>query len=213
MEITPPFGYKKITPLLPQMRVRRPSGTLPDYACQRNSLPLAVIEVMAAGHDYPIAFFPNGASHVPIAIVGVEPAENLFAQPAGWEPGFYIPACVRRYPYCMTRVTAQDNLQTQWVICVEEEFIDPEGVANFDEEGKPTAAFIEARDFLRQFEYELERSNEICQILTDYKLFEPMSAEVRIGESRFEYVGLFRIAEARLLHLTSNQLKTLVKKG
>jgi len=214
MELTAPFGYKRVTPLLRETRVVSRDGSLPAFATQNNSLPIVVGEAMVAGHDYPIAFVATTATaYTTVVILGLVTGENLFASPEGWAKGFYVPAYVRRYPYCMSRLHMNGTSQDQSIICVEADAVSDEGAANHDEQGTPTPEFAQMQELISRFETEIARTRELCQILADYKLFEPMVAQIRIGEISYELKGLYRIAEARLEHLMSNQLKTLVRKG
>lgn len=214
MELTAPFGYKSVTPLLREMRVRPRDGALPEFALTKNSLPIAVGEAVVAGHDYPLAFVATSPTEfAPVAILGVETGENLYASAAGWDPGFYVPAYVRRYPYCMSTVRVNGTDQQQSIICIEKDSIAEDGVAIFDAAGQPTPEFAQAQELLARFESEIVRTKELCQILADYKLLEPMRAEINIGEANFDLTGMFRVAEARLEHLMSNQLKNLIRKG
>ena len=214
MEISAPLGYQSITPLLREMRVRPMAGHIPAFASQRNAMPIVAGEAGPAGRDYPIVFVTsNSTEFAPVAVVGLLPGENLFAQPEGWASGCYIPAYVRRYPFCMARAAVAGTAGSESIICIDTPAISADGVANFDTTGQPTPEFAQMQEFLARFEDELRRTRELCQIFADYKLFELMTAKVRIGELSVDLNGLYRIAEPRLQQLMSNQLKTLVRKG
>ncbi|MGA2549700.1 MAG: SapC family protein [Burkholderiaceae bacterium] len=214
MEITAPFGYQSVTPLLREMRVRPTLGAIPEFAKTQSSLPIAAAEAIVAGHDYPICFIvTNQTEYVPIVILGVERSENLFVTDGKWRAGCYVPAYLRRFPFCMTRVAINGAMQNQSIICVEQNALGDDGVPVLDADGKPTPDFAQVQELLGRFESELERTREMCKILADYRLFGPMSAKIEAGGATFELNGLIRIDETRMEHLTSNQLKTLVKKG
>lgn len=215
MEINAPYGYRAVTPLLREMRVRELTGTVPEFVLKHNSVPITVGELPFAGHDYPICFTPGRGENqfVMIAVLGLTSGENLFATPARWLPGAYVPAYVRRHPYFISRVVAKEQSQDQMIVCIEEEFITADGVSNFDEQGQPTELWKKTLNFLTEFEADLGRTFALCQILTDFKLLEPLSMEARVDDKTYGPKGLFRVDATRLENLTNSQLKTLLKRG
>jgi hypothetical protein len=113
----------------------------------------------------------------------------------------------------MARVPAEGTVAPQPIICVEKDAIAADGQPLFDDQGQPTPEFAAMQELLGRFESELARTEELCRLFSDYRLFEPMLAQLRIGAANFELKGLYRIAEARLEQLMSNQLKNLIRKG
>lgn len=215
MEINAPYGYRAITPLLREMKVRGPTDTLPLFVREHNSVPITVGELPYAGHEYPICFTPGRGENqfVMIAILGLSQGENLFVSHDRWMPRAYVPAYVRRHPYCINHVVAKDPSQDQKVVCIEQDFITPDGISNFDANGQPTELWKQTLSFLTEFEADLGRTFEVCEILSDFKLLEPLSMQARAGEETSAQNGIFRVDITRLDHLTTSQLKTLLKKG
>src|SRR5262245_49510004 len=109
MDIRPPYGYQEVVPLTKQHRVVLPEGRkLPLVFRTLAALPLSFTEFSVACRDYPIAFLNAGdaGNFVPMVVLGLETQQNLFVTKDGvWETSAYVPAYVRRYPFCMTRVT------------------------------------------------------------------------------------------------------------
>ena len=61
MQITAPFGYKRIAPLRRDQKVRLPpAGEVPDFARTLNAIPISFTEFAPASRDYPIAFTSGG---------------------------------------------------------------------------------------------------------------------------------------------------------
>lgn len=214
MEITPPFGYKKLVPLQRDARVRPNQGKLPDFVQTANCIPILAGEAGVAGHDYPLMFVRyNERDYSLLTILGLSDGENLLVGPDGWAPFSYVPLHVRRHPYCMTAIRVEGQPQGQIVVCVEEEALSPDGVSPFDEAGNPTENWKQILQFLQQFEVEAQRSRELFALLADFKLFEETVARVQTPAGEFQLGGLSRIDEKRLDNLTSAQLKVLIKKG
>jgi hypothetical protein len=132
-----------------------------------------------------------------------------------WEQGVYVPAYVRRYPFCMARVTIGNTAQENRLICVEKAFLSDAGEKMFDAEGKPTQRWSQIEQLLREYEADLERTRELCSILADYDLFEPftMQATPASGAQPLNLAGMFRVREGKLEHLNAAQHKNLFKKG
>ncbi|MGH8642452.1 MAG: SapC family protein, partial [Burkholderiales bacterium] len=116
MDIKPPYGYQEIVPLAKQHRVALPDGRkLPSSFRKLNALPLSFTEFTVACRDYPIAFVgADTANVIAMAVLGLENQQNLFAAAAdSWDATAYVPAYVRRYPFCMTRVTVDGKEQAE----------------------------------------------------------------------------------------------------
>lgn len=218
MQINPPFGYREIVPLQKTQGVALPApGKLPEFCAQTNAMPVSYIEFAPAARDFPIVFASNdqGKSYAAVAVLGLAQTENLFVRNGTWEQGVYVPAYVRRYPFCMARVTMGTAAQENRLICVEKSFLSDGGEKMFDPEGKPTQRWTQIEQLLREYEADLERTRELCAILADYDLFEPftMQATPATGAAPINLAGMFRVQEAKLEHLNAAQHKNLFKKG
>lgn len=221
MQINPPFGYREIVPLQKTQGVALPApGSLPEFCAQTNAMPVSYIEFAPAARDFPIVFASNdqGKSYAAVAVLGLAQNENLFVRGGAWEQGVYVPAYVRRFPFCMARVTlgnAGSAPQENRLICVEKSFLADSGEKMFDAEGKPTPRWAQIEQLLREYEADLERTRELCAILADYELFEPftMQATPASGAQPLNLAGMYRVQEAKLEHLNAAQHKNLFKKG
>ena len=124
------------------------------------ALPLSYTEFGAACRDYPIAFVSGdgGGSFVAMAVLGMENQQNLFVTEDGtWDANVYLPAYIRRYPFCMTRVTVDGQEQPERIACVERRAIHDKGEALYDAKGEPLPVWDERRKLL--FEYEIGRAS------------------------------------------------------
>jgi hypothetical protein len=218
MQISPPFGYKEIAPFLKNQKVRLPApGQLPSFTQSLNAIPLSYTEFNVAHRDYPIVFSSgdDGKTFAPVAVLGLQAQENLFVLDDGWVPGVYVPAYVRRYPFCMARVTLDNVEQAERLICVEKDnVVENGGVAMFGEAQEPLAQWKEIEKLLEEYEADLERTKEMCGILADYGLLEPftMQATLNAGGS-MHLTGMFRVDEKKIEFLNASQHKNLIKKG
>ena len=219
MNIKPPFGYQDIAPLARNQKVRLLApGEVPAFARKLNSIPISYTEFALVAREYPIIFTSAGDNRVfaPVAVLGMAAGENLYDNNGRWAGNVYVPAYVRRFPFCMTKVTLDKVEQQNRLICVEKSHLDEQaGEAMFDAKGQPVEKWKEIERLLSEYEVDLERSREMCGILADYGLLEPftMQAKFNAGGDPLHLTGMHRVAEAKIEHLNASQLKNLVKKG
>jgi len=219
MDIKAPFGYQEIAPLNRNQKVRLlVPGEVPAFARSINAIPISFTEFALVAREYPIIFTTTGNTQIfaPVAVLGMSAGENLYDNDGRWASNVYVPAYVRRFPFCMTKVTLDKVEQKNRLICVEKSFIDDKnGEAMFDADGQPLAKWKEIEKLLSEYELDLERSREMCGVLADYGLLEPftMQAKFNAGGEPLHLTGMHRAVEGKIEHLNASQLKNLVKKG
>ena len=217
MQINPPFGYQKIVPFYRNTKVRLPDpDALPAFVQSTNAVPVSYSEFAVACRDYPLAFITtdNGRSYSSVAIIGMAGSENLYVKEGMWDKSVYLPAYIRRYPFCMARVTLDGQEQADRLVCVEEAFLAENGESMFDSAGKPLARWEAVGKLLEEYERDLERTREMCGILADFGLLEPFTLQAVLdGAAPLNLGGMHRVEERRLELLTAAQHKTLLRKG
>jgi hypothetical protein len=216
LAITPPFGYSEIAPLQKSDRVLIPHGVTPNFCRGVNAMALSWSEFVAAARDYPIAFAASGQdAYSPVAILGLSDRQNLYVTPQGdWEPGTYVPAFVRRYPFCIARMTVEGKERDERLVCVEKAYIDKQGIALYDTEGKPTEQWQNYERLLKDYEGDLQLTTQMCSMLAKLDLFSPFQFQVMQGkDTAFTMKGMFRIDEKKLGELKPANHKALITKG
>jgi hypothetical protein len=218
MDIRPPYGYQEIVPLTKQHRVLLPEARkLPLVFHNLTALPLSFTEFAAACRDYPIAFVSSdeGKNFVAMAVLGLENQQNLFVTAGGgWDAGVYLPAYVRRYPFCMTRVTVNGQEQAERVACVEKRAINDKGEALHNAKGDPLPVWEERKKLLFEYETDLVRSDEMSRALAGLSLLETFSMQAipNVG-APLAMTGMYRVAEHKLGALAPEKLKELTQQG
>lgn len=218
LHITPPFGYSDIAPLQKTDRVLLPAaGATPHFCRSVNALVLSYSEFNAAAHDYPIVFASSdaGASYSPVVVLGLLDAQNLFVDAAGvWDRTTYLPAFVRRYPFCISRLNVAGEPRSEKVVCIATAYLDPQGLPLFDAAGAPTAEWRAAERLLEEYETDLETTAEMCATFKRLDLFSPFSFQVtQDGTPGLKLEGMYRIDEQKLKALRPASHKALVTKG
>ena len=89
------------------------------FAASTNCVPLALVEFGDVAREYPIVFARLPGGLVPVALLGLRDAENLYLNEDGKWDARYVPAFVRRYPF----VAVQDNnAPDKLLVCMDEQF-------------------------------------------------------------------------------------------
>jgi hypothetical protein len=217
MQITPPFGYDEIVPLQKQHRVLMPAGTTPAFCRKLNALAVSWTEFSVAARDYPIVFtsLDDRASYAPVIVLGLVEGNNLFVDGSGeWDAAAYLPAFVRRYPFCISKLYVDGAASSERVVCVAKSWVDAAGIELFDAKGKPTKHWQAVERLLAEYERDLDLTAQMCAALARLELFAPFTMEVvREGKSGYKLAGMFRVDEARLKDLRPASHKVLVTKG
>jgi len=218
VNITPPYGYQEVVPLTKTHTVVLPADRkLPTLFRQLTAMPLSFTEFAFAMRDYPIAFISGdqGNSYVAMVLVGLTPQQNLFvAEDDSWDAHTYMPAYVRRYPFCMTRVSVDGNPRPERIACVEKRAVKARGEVLFDEQGNPTPVWESRQKLLFEFEADLARTEDMCRQLKALDLLEPFAAKAEPdGEEPITLTGINRVSEGKLHALPAETLKDLAQKG
>jgi hypothetical protein len=182
-----------------------------------NPVPVSYTEFPIASRDYPLVFISadEGKTYAPMLVLGLAAQQNLFVMDGDtWDPAVYLPAYVRRYPFCMTRVMVDGEEAPERVACVEKRAINDKGEKLFDDKGQALPEWEQRQKLLFEYEADLARTEEMCKLLAQHQLLEPftMQAVPNQGEP-LQLTGMYRVVEAKLAQLDSAVLKDLVQKG
>ena len=217
MDIRPPYGYQDVVPLIKEHRVAlRAERKIPSGFRNLNALPLSFTEFTVACRDYPIAFVgANTGSVIAMAVLGLERQQNLFATAEDdWDASVYLPAYVRRHPFCMTRVTVDGKERPERVACVEKSALSDSGEPMFDAKGEQLPAWEARRKLLFEFEADLARSEEMSRELGRHQLLESFSLQAQPNQGPpLAMTGMYRVSEQKLAELAPDELKALLQKG
>lgn len=217
LQITPPYGYDEIVPLQKSHRVLLRPGTTPGFCHRINALAVSFSEFVVASRDYPIVFASgdNGSTFVPVVVLGLALRQNLFLTAQGdWDPTTYVPAFVRRYPFCISKLYVDGKPRSERMVCVAKAHLNKQGVALFEESGAPTSQWASIEKLLTEYEKDLDLTAQMCANFAKLGLFSPFQFQViESAAPGLTLEGMFRIDEAKLLALKPLSLKALVTRG
>jgi hypothetical protein len=113
----------------------------------------------------------------------------------------------------MSRITLNSIEQADRMICVEKGFLSDDGERMFDDSGAPLPRWQPIEKLLREYEADIEQAREMCAILADYSLLEPVTLQFSLKSGPMTFGGMYRVEEKRLEFLNAAQHKNLIRKG
>lgn len=216
-QLDSPAGYGPVTPLDKSRHAGMGLKAGLDYrwCAGLNAMAVGVGEFARAALDYPLAFVRDPASGLPmpIAVFGFQ-QQNLFVDEGRWRPGTYVPAYVRRFPFCIADVPAQGDRPEQRLVCLQEDCLAPSEQPLFAAQGEPTAAWQPIQALLEAIEGDRPQTRLLGERLEALKLLAPFDALAlpRAGQS-LRLQGLFRVDEEKLRKLPAKELREMLAKG
>ena len=215
-----PPGYTALTGL--DRHRHAGLSLLPDrsqaWCAKLNSVFLNAVELGKACADYPIAFVreTNSGEYLPVALLGLRSGENQFVDGNGhWLSRTYVPAYVRRHPFCIAEMPAANGGEPQRLICVQEDQLAPSVMPYFDAKGEATAAWKPVQDLIESMESARQQTRAFSRRLEAFGLFTPFDALAlpQGGGQQMRLLGLHRVDEEKLNALGAREQKLLMRKG
>jgi len=217
MKIDPPLGYGRITPLLKTHKVLLPRAEeTPQVFHRLHTMPLSLSEFEPACRDYPIVFVTSngGKSFNAVLVLGMQVKQNLFILADGmWDRRAYLPAYVRRYPFCMSRVTVDDEPQKEGIVCIEESALHDSGEPLYGANGEALEQWVALENLIFDYEQDLARCDSLCRLIADLKLLEPFTMKAEVDGFTMQLKGMHRVTRTTLEALPPDQLRRLMSAG
>ncbi|MCX7111658.1 MAG: SapC family protein [Proteobacteria bacterium] len=208
--------YRQITVLNPQRHgdLKLGSATDQSFASHTNSVPLVGVEFSESCHEYPIIFSrAENNTYSPVAVLGMENAENLFLDEGQlWKSG-YVPAFVRRYPFVLGE--NPENLEKPWV-CVDEScpWLGKEQGEPLFIGDQPSTFLKQTLTFLTDYNLQSQRTVAFCGKLVEWGLLKEHQAQATTADGKaYTLTGLWAVDEAALTQLEDAKIQELFKTG
>jgi SapC len=188
------------------------------FAQKVHSVPLTGTEFAPASRDFPILFAGASIEEAgPMALLGLRQDENLFIGENGtWEPGIYIPAFVRRYPFVLAEKPAGTE-GDDFTVFLDETY---EGFTKagtgerlFNEDGTDAPALTNAVNFLGEFQDHVRRTQWFMGKLREHNLLEPRVVNLTKDGKGINLNGLFVVNEERLRALDEKVAHEFLREG
>jgi len=187
-----------IHPLTPQRHGNMGWHRFTHYGFARSTVvaPLAAAEVLTAALSLPLAFLRQGETWQFVAVLGLLPGQNLFAEPDGrWSAG-YVPAALRSFPFRVGQ--AADNREA--VLCIDEAsglLVENGGEAFFNSDGTLSKPVADLWNFMLQVAKGSAQLTTACASFAQANVIEPWPITIDDGGKGRKVEGLHRICEER----------------
>ena len=116
------------------------TGTTPGYCRTINALAVSYAECVAASRGYPVVLiqFDNGSTIVSVVVLGLDLREICSLRRRATGPRHLVPAFLRHYPSCVSRLYVDGSPRGERIICVARAHLNDRRVALFDATEAPT---------------------------------------------------------------------------
>ena len=168
---------------------------------------------------YPIFFQknPENEEFTPVALLGLEPSENLFVSEAGWDCS-YIPLALDVQPFIIGRANEDNESDGRVFIDLDSPLIadegDTDGVRIFDEMGVETEFLQDTVKNMEMLHFGFETCKAYVAWLVKYDLLEPFVLDVALEDKSLNRLtGFQTINEGRFKELEDDLLLEMRGKG
>jgi len=217
MQLIAPPGYGAVAPFDKEKHAGLGFSFDSHYtfASRLNAIYITSAEFVQSSRDYPIVFSYNEEQHsyIPMIVTSLNSGDNQFVSKSGqWASNTYIPAYIRRYPFCIVEIP-DDNGTTKPLVCVDEPALNSDAQPFFNKDSNPTEAWTRVETFMNEYETARQLTSAFTNILAEHNLFEVFEAQA-FDESgkRYHMTDMYRINEKKLQCLTGGVLSEFVEK-
>lgn len=211
-----PTLYKTLIPLTAQRHGNlflSPDRTF-EYASAANAIPVTTEEFPQVMRHYPIVLAGKNEP-TPVALVGYAPGRNDHVDADGnWREGAYIPAYLRRYPFCYIRESADKDRN---ILCADLSSTifatDGEEDRALFKDGEPGELLRNVMDFANRYEAALQRTRAMIQEVVALDLVDPSTVTISAGGKTLKVEGFSIISEEKLRKLPDDKLASLARRG
>lgn len=180
------------------------------FAASEAMVPVAGLELPAAGAHLPLAFVKRDGLVQLVAMLGVESGVNLLVGSDGKWLGAYVPAELRAYPFRLARIEGRSDM----ALCVAEESEDSEGEAFYDGSGTLAAPVRQIMEFLGKIETNRQQTMFAAAALDEAGVLAPWPIKIRSRDGVESAVqGILRVDERALNALDDAAFAKLRKVG
>ena len=164
------------------LRLRRAYGS--QYGDPAGQVEILLPELAQVQREFPILFTrdADGAA-VPIAILGLEPHESLFARDDYWDAR-YIPALLQKGPFLLGKSGSDDP--AVHIILDHPKVTEDEQASDalFLKHGGHAPALESALESLRMIHSSLQSTGQMARALDEAGLIQPLSLNVQVSDTK-----------------------------
>ena len=147
------------------------------------------------------------------AMTSFEVGTNLFVDSNKWQPVF-MPLSLQTHPVYLMQSPRDEKSYTFGILEDSDDFSSSEGIALFDEQGKPSDKLNQINSSLQASVQQDVQTHQFAKDLDQLKLFKALDLNVQYNDGQLQKIqGLQTIDEERLQNLATEELESLHQKG
>lgn len=197
-------NFVPVTKAAHQNKKIKPIQTF-NFASKIHMVSVMMHEFLNAASVYPIVFLEDTEQSTfrPMALLGLEPEDNLFINKEGAWKAPYIPAIIRRYPFALAKTPNED----QFTICIDEAsdaVNEEEGQPLYNDDGTIGPVMEQVKQYLSGLQQMEMVTTNFCKALKDKYMFTPLNMHVREAEAVKRLTGAYAVHEEKLNNLSDD---------
>jgi hypothetical protein len=190
------------------------NGFNADLVKDQHLVPVVAHEFARVANEYPIVFVKNNETgeFQPVAMLGLEPGENLIVKDGKWQ-GAYLPHALTRSPLVLSK-NPENEEQLFVGINESSDLVNKEeGNALFDEKGEETDYLKRRKEGLVSFVEFSQVTAAFTKFLTDKELLMPQTLTLEIKGEKRDINGIYLIDEKKMNELSDEDFLDIRKRG
>lgn len=190
--------------------------TLFSHAQQKHIVPVQAYEFMLTACNYPIVFIKDTETgeFQSVAMLGLQPNENLFYSPNGWQ-ATSVPGALKMPPFIAASTSGNPENFTLCIDMNSSLVAQENGELIFDKEGQQTD-FLKAKvDFISQYIGQTHATRDFINHLAQKNLLQALSLTVKTPGNaleEFKIKGVYAVNDKILQELSDQDFLELRKK-
>lgn len=186
-----------------------------DHVKNEQLVPVVMHEFGRVAADFPVVFVKDGetSKFLPVALMGLQPEENVFCSGSEWAHG-YVPMAMRRYPLALQLESKDSN---QVMVCIDENsslLSKTEGNALFNDKGEQTDYLKSRVENVLRFVEQAQVTGKAIELLVEKDLLESRQLNVQLENGKsFTLNGVYVINEKKFSELSDEAFAELRKRG
>ena len=190
------------------------NGFNADIVKGQHLVPIVAHEFPRIATELPIVFVKNNETgeFQPVAMLGLEPGENLFVQDDKWQ-GSYLPHALTRYPLVLSKNPEDENQLFVGINESSDLVSKEEGNALFDDKGEETDYLKRRKEGLISFVEFSQVTAAFTKYLADKELLVAQTLTLEIKGEKRDINGIYLIDEKKLNELSDEEFLDLRKRG
>lgn len=190
---------------------------LHGFAAKLNAVYITTTEFVQAARHYPVVFNSDESKQTfaPMIVTSLTSGSNGFVEQGGdWDKNVYIPAYVRRYPFCVVEVQPEPDGAMQQLVCVDESALVNTDNSYFKKDGEPAEVWIKFQTFMQEYESARLATLAFTSRVNELGLFEVFEAQAfHTSGQRYHMTNMYRINEKKLKKLTAKIMREFMDKN